>query len=233
MYISFAEADDDDADDAAYEVVMSIFTSSIADSGPNFLPGVDIEAMYDSSLGLSDLVLGFDICSKDHISIVSSLNHSSPNDLASSHPLSFEGREVDGRFDVLAATTLHRGRLCPTDYESLPPLALEPDSSSLEFLPEIDLKPLPHTLKYAYLGNNDSLPIIISSVLSFEEEERLLAVLRGHKKAIGWKVADLRGINPAFCMHRIHTLEECKPSCKMQRQLNPTMKEVVKKEIIK
>ncbi|CAN6462743.1 unnamed protein product [Victoria cruziana] len=62
---------------------------------------------------------------------------------------------------------------------------------------------------------------------------RLLTLLRGHKKAIRWKVADLRGIDLSFCMYHIHTLEECKPSREMQRRLNSTMKEVVNKEIIK
>ncbi|CAN6483979.1 unnamed protein product [Victoria cruziana] len=234
--ISFAEADDDDAGDAAHEVVMSTFASCVADPGPNFLPGADILAMYDSSLGFdsfSDLDLGNDISSHDHISIVTSFDHFSPDDLVSSHSLSFEGREADGGSDVLATTTLHRGRPHPSSIESLPPLALEPESSSLESPPIMELKPLPHTLKYAYLGSDDSLPVIISFVLSSQEENRLLAVLRGHKKAIGWKVADLRGINPAFCQYRIHTLEDSKPTREFQRRLNPTMKEVVKKEIIK
>ncbi|CAN6472570.1 unnamed protein product [Victoria cruziana] len=97
----------------------------------------------------------------------------------------------------------------------------------------LELKPLPHTLKYAYLDSNDSLPVIISSILSLEEERRLLAVLRGHKRAIGWKVSDLRGISPAFCMHQIHTLEGSKPTREFQRRLNPALKEVVKNEIIK
>ncbi|CAN6458841.1 unnamed protein product [Victoria cruziana] len=199
--ISFAEADDDDA---AHEVVMSIFRSTVADPGLDFLPGADFEAMYDSRLGFPDLDLGVDISSShNHISIVSSLDHFLPSDLVSSHPLSFEMREADGRFDVIATTTLHRGRPHPTDFESLPPLTLDPDSSSLESLPVMELKPLPHTLKYAYLGSDDSLSVIISSVLSLQEEERLLAVLRGHKRPLGG------------------------------RQLNPAMNEVVKKEIIK
>ncbi|CAN6447693.1 unnamed protein product [Victoria cruziana] len=186
--ISFAKADDDDAGDAAHEVVMSTFASCVADPGPDFLPSADILAMYDSSLGFdsfSDLDLENDISSHDHISIVTSLDHSSPDDLISSHSLSFEGREADGGSDVLATTTLHRGRPHPRSIKSLPPLALEPESSSLESPPVMELKPLPHTLKYTYLGSDDSLPVIISSVLSSQEENRLLTVLRDHKKAIG------------------------------------------------
>ncbi|CAN6462277.1 unnamed protein product [Victoria cruziana] len=234
--ISFAETDDDDAGHAAHEVSMAIFSSCITDPGSDFLPGVDISALYDSSLGFyfeSDLDLGNDDSSHDQISINSSLDHSSHSDLVSSHPLSFEEREADGGFDILATTTLYRGRPRPSYFESLPPLALEPDSSSLDSPPVMELKPLPHTLKYAYLGSDDSLPVIISFVLLFKEEKRLLAVLRGHKNTIGWKVADLRGINPALYIYRIHNLEGSKPTREFQRRLNPAMKEVVKKEIIK
>ncbi|CAN6455320.1 unnamed protein product [Victoria cruziana] len=188
--ISFAEADEDNVDEAAHEVCMAVFASNISNPGPDFLPGVDGSAkLFDSSLGFHldpDLELGFDVSSYDHDSIVTFIDHvSSPIDLASSHSLSFEEREADGRYDVLATTTLHRNRSHPIAYfESLPPIALEPDSSSLESLPVLEFKPLPHTLKYAHLGSNDSLPVIISSVLSLEEERRLLAMLRGHKRAI-------------------------------------------------
>ncbi|CAN6446852.1 unnamed protein product [Victoria cruziana] len=229
--ISFAYADADvDVDEATHEVSMAIFTCCIADPGPEYMFDDDTDsAVYSSSFR----VLYYSIDSSFD-SIDSSFDYSSDNDLVSSHPLSFEGREVDGSYIATTTNTLHRGRPRPTDlFESLLPLAMKPDSSSLESLSVIELKSLPYTLKYAYLGNDNSLPVIISSVLSSEEEKRLLAMLRGYKKAIGWKVPDLRGMDPSFCMHRIHTLEEYKNSRKIQRILNPTMKEVVKKEIIK
>ncbi|CAN6458267.1 unnamed protein product [Victoria cruziana] len=151
--ISFVEADDDDAGDVAHEVIMSTFVSCVADPGPDFFPGTDILAMYDSSsLGfdfISDLDLGSYVSSHDHISIVTSFDHFSPDDLVSFHSLSFEGREADGGYDVVATTTLHRGRLHTSSIESLPSLALEPESSSLESSPVMELKPLPHTLKCA------------------------------------------------------------------------------------
>ncbi|RDX95347.1 hypothetical protein CR513_22142, partial [Mucuna pruriens] len=40
-----------------------------------------------------------------------------------------------------------------------------------------------------------------------KQEERLLQVLRKHRKAIGWTLADLLRIHPSICMHRI-LLEE-------------------------
>ena len=61
----------------------------------------------------------------------------------------------------------------------------------------------------------------------------MLRVLRDHKAAIGWSLADLKGIRPSMCMHRILLEDSYKPSMEAQRRLNPTMKEVVKKEVLK
>jgi len=60
-----------------------------------------------------------------------------------------------------------------------------------------------------------------------------MRVLRGNKGALGWKISDLKGINPAYCMHKIHMEAEYKLVVQPQRRLNPTMKEVVKKEVLK
>ena len=60
-----------------------------------------------------------------------------------------------------------------------------------------------------------------------------MRVLREYKTAIGWTLADIRGISPTTCMHLILLAEGAKPSREAQRRLNPHMMEVVKKEIIK
>ena len=52
--------------------------------------------------------------------------------------------------------------------------------------PKLELKPLPENLKYAYLGHNETLPVIISNALTFDQEEKLVKVLRKHSKAIWW-----------------------------------------------
>uniref|UniRef100_A0A1U7VQV2 Uncharacterized protein LOC104216411 n=1 Tax=Nicotiana sylvestris TaxID=4096 RepID=A0A1U7VQV2_NICSY len=69
--------------------------------------------------------------------------------------------------------------------------------------------------------------------VSQEEEYKLIEVLRKHKRALGWTIADIKGINPAICMHRILMEENYKPIVQPQRRLNPAMQEVVKKEIVK
>ncbi|KAM1667781.1 hypothetical protein ACFX2K_047194 [Malus domestica] len=99
--------------------------------------------------------------------------------------------------------------------------------------PVLELKPLPDHLKYAFLGEAETLPIIVSSSLTALEEEKLIRVLKEHKTAIGWTLADIKGISPTTCMHRIFLEEGAKPTREAQRRLNPPMMEVVKKEIIK
>ncbi|KAL0294962.1 UNVERIFIED_CONTAM: Retrovirus-related Pol polyprotein from transposon.6 [Sesamum radiatum] len=99
--------------------------------------------------------------------------------------------------------------------------------------PTLELKELPKHLKYAFLGENDTLPVIISSKLSTLEEEKLIRVLREFREAIGWTIADIKGLSPSTCMHRILLEEGAKPSRDAQRRLNPPMMEVVKKEILK
>ncbi|XP_021717418.1 uncharacterized protein LOC110685238 [Chenopodium quinoa] len=99
--------------------------------------------------------------------------------------------------------------------------------------PEVELKPLPDHLKYAFLGENDTLPVIIASNLTPTQEQKLLQVLKEHKTALGWTVADIKGISPSMCQHRILLEEGSKPVRQVQRRLNPPMMEVVKKEVMK
>ncbi|CAN6560280.1 unnamed protein product [Malus baccata var. baccata] len=94
-------------------------------------------------------------------------------------------------------------------------------------------KPLPSHLKYIFLGENETLPAIISSSLTAQEEEKLLRVLKEFKSALGWTLADIKGISPTTCMHHIFLEEGAKPTREAQRRLNPPMMEVMKKEIIK
>ncbi|CAM8901260.1 unnamed protein product [Rhodiola kirilowii] len=93
--------------------------------------------------------------------------------------------------------------------------------------PKIELKPLPGHLKYAFLGDNDTLLVIIKSGLEAGQEQSLIKVLKQHKLAIGWTLADLRGVSPAVCMHRILLEDGAKPSREPQRGLNPIMMEIV------
>ena len=79
-------------------------------------------------------------------------------------------------------------------------------------------------MKYAYLGEESTLPVIISSSLSNMEEEKLLKILKKHKEAIGWSLADIKGIKPSMCMHKKLFEEDSKPTVDAQGRLNPSMK---------
>nr|XP_027122274.1 uncharacterized protein LOC113739242 [Coffea arabica] len=104
---------------------------------------------------------------------------------------------------------------------------------SVEQAPELELKELPTHLKYAYLGGHNTLPVIIANDLTAVQEEKLLRILREYKPAIGWTLADIKGINPSVCMHQIRLEPEAKSVTERQRKLNPAIKEVVMKEILK
>ncbi|KAJ9558521.1 hypothetical protein OSB04_013135 [Centaurea solstitialis] len=85
---------------------------------------------------------------------------------------------------------------------------------SLEVAPDLELKQLPSNLKYAFLGDSGKLPVIISSSLEADQEEKL-------------------GISPTICQHKIILEDKNFNSVEPQRRLNPVMKDVVKKEILK
>ncbi|KAM2388572.1 hypothetical protein ACFXTH_038002 [Malus domestica] len=120
-----------------------------------------------------------------------------------------------------------------SSYFISPPTFNEKTLPSVIQAPKLELKPIPEHLKYAFLGEDETLPVIISSQLSTEEGEKLIRVLKDHKTAIAWSITDIKGINPATCMHRILLEEGAKPTREAQRSLNPLMMEVVKKEVIK
>lgn len=61
----------------------------------------------------------------------------------------------------------------------------------------------------------------------------VLHELKKYRKALGYSLKDIKGISPSLCMHTIHLEDESKSSIEHQRRLNPNLKEVVKKEILK
>ncbi|XP_019234345.1 PREDICTED: uncharacterized protein LOC109214845 [Nicotiana attenuata] len=66
----------------------------------------------------------------------------------------------------------------------------------------------------------------ISVIDVVDEVEQLLNVLMEHRQAIGWTIADIRGIPAGICEHKIKLEQERKPSVEHQRRLNPSMQEV-------
>ena len=110
---------------------------------------------------------------------------------------------------------------------------VQPEEANEEEALELELKPLPEKLKYAYLGEQQTYPMVISSQLTYDQEGKLLSVLKRHKTTFGWTLKDIKDINPLICTHRIHLEENAKTTRQPQRRLNPHMKEVVKNEVLK
>ncbi|GJY03186.1 reverse transcriptase domain-containing protein [Tanacetum coccineum] len=79
--------------------------------------------------------------------------------------------------------------------------------SSIDDPLELELKDLPSHLEYAFW--------------------------RSHKRAIAWKISDIKGIDPQFCTHKILMEDDSKPAIQHQRRVNPKIHEVIKKEVIK
>ncbi|GJY93456.1 reverse transcriptase domain-containing protein [Tanacetum coccineum] len=105
--------------------------------------------------------------------------------------------------------------------------------SSIDEPPEVELKDLPPHLEYAFLEGDNKWPVIIAKVLSVKEKATLIMVLKSRKRAIAWKLSDIKGINPKFCTHKILMEEDYKPAVQHQRRVNPKIHDVIKKEVEK
>ena len=162
--------------------------------------------------------------------------------------------QIEERLDIeaLAAVIMNFDNVCIVEYESLV-AALDrgdvwlkqkkykldmknrespPTKPSIEEDPKLELKALPPHPRYELLGNGDTLPVNIASDLNEQQVESLVKVLNRFKRAIGWTIAEIIGIPPGICSHRIQFMPDHKPKYEHQRLLNPPMQEVVKKEII-
>nr|GEV44880.1 reverse transcriptase domain-containing protein [Tanacetum cinerariifolium] len=104
------------------------------------------------------------------------------------------------------------------------------DKSLVDEPLEVELKDLPPHLEYAFLECDDKLPVIIAKDLSVEEKTTLIIVLKSHKRAIAWKLSDIKGIDPEFCTHKILMEEDFEPAVV---RVNPKIHDVLKQEVIK
>nr|GEV16015.1 reverse transcriptase domain-containing protein [Tanacetum cinerariifolium] len=66
-----------------------------------------------------------------------------------------------------------------------------------------------------------------------EEKAALLMILKSHKRAIAWKIFDIKDIDPRLCTHNILMEDDFKPAFQHQRRVNSKIHEVIKKEVIK
>nr|GEU30694.1 reverse transcriptase domain-containing protein [Tanacetum cinerariifolium] len=73
------------------------------------------------------------------------------------------------------------------------------NKSSIDEPQEVELKDLPPHLEYAFLDGDDKFPVIIAKDLSVEEKTALITLLKSHKRAIAWKLSDIKGENHIHC----------------------------------
>ncbi|GJR86744.1 hypothetical protein Tco_0210755 [Tanacetum coccineum] len=105
--------------------------------------------------------------------------------------------------------------------------------STIDEPPKVKIKDLPPHLEYAFLEDNNKLPVIIAKDLSVNEKTSFIKVLMSRKRAIAWKLSDIKYINPEFCSHKILMEEDYEPAVQHQRRVNPKIHDVIKKEVEK
>nr|GEY83888.1 hypothetical protein [Tanacetum cinerariifolium] len=121
----------------------------------------------------------------------------------------------------------------PTSPKELKNCEAKSDKSSIDEPPEVELKDLPPHLEYIFLEGDDKLPVIITKYLSDEEKTALITVLKSHKRAIAWKLSDIKGINPEFCTYKFLMEDDFEPAVQHQRSVNPKIHDVIKQEVLK
>ncbi|GJS54623.1 hypothetical protein Tco_0627985 [Tanacetum coccineum] len=124
------------------------------------------------------------------------------------------------------------------DFKELPPKDELRIKTSIQDPPtDLEMKPLPKHMEYAFLEENSLLPVVISALLEQNEKERLISVLNNHKEAFTWKTSDILGISPSFCKNKINFEDDVKPGAEnvaanhLSRLEKPNLKELRKEEI--
>nr|GEW40000.1 reverse transcriptase domain-containing protein [Tanacetum cinerariifolium] len=121
----------------------------------------------------------------------------------------------------------------PTLSEEITIYEAKIDKSSIDEPPEVEPKDLPLHLEYTFLEGDNKLPVIIAKDLSDEEKTALITVLKSRKRAITWKLSNIKGINPEFCTHKILMEDDFEPAVQHQRRVNLEIHDVIKNEVLK
>nr|GEV44559.1 reverse transcriptase domain-containing protein [Tanacetum cinerariifolium] len=127
----------------------------------------------------------------------------------------------------------NQGNYLPQVQKELKICEAKTDNSSIDEPPEVELKDLHPHLEYAFLEGDDKLPVIITKDLSDEEKTALIMVLKSHKRAITWKLSDIKGINPDICTYKILMDEDFEPAVQHQRRVNLKIHDVIKNNVLK
>nr|GEW43603.1 hypothetical protein [Tanacetum cinerariifolium] len=101
----------------------------------------------------------------------------------------------------------------------------------------IDDEPISSNIDATYYDPEGDI-LILKELLNNDpehsnEKTALINVLKTQKKAIAWKLTDIKGIDPEFCSHKILLEEDYSPKVQSQRRVNPKIHDVIKKEVEK
>nr|GFA24020.1 hypothetical protein [Tanacetum cinerariifolium] len=119
-------------------------------------------------------------------------------------PIGIENCVYDSEGDILFLK-----KLLNEDPFQIPPMDLKlveesKEKSFVEEPLELELKELPSHIEYAFLEDSNKLSVIIVKNLKVDEKEALINVLKSHKRAIAWKIFDIKGIEPSPWVILIH-----------------------------
>ena len=118
--------------------------------------------------------------------------------------MNFDSDCIEEYESLVAALDRGDVRFKPKKYElDMKNRESPPAKPSIEEDRKLELKALPPHLMYKFLGNGDTLPVIIASDLNEQQVESLVKVLKRFKRAIGWTIAYIIGIPPSICSHKI------------------------------
>nr|GEY41972.1 DNA-directed DNA polymerase [Tanacetum cinerariifolium] len=113
---------------------------------------------------------------------------------------------------------------------------ISPEFDSTYYDPERDI------LILEALLNNDPEPppsnqkdyfLQFIKTSNVNEKSALINVLKSRKKAIAWKLTDIKGIDCEFYSHKILFEDDYSPKVQSQRRVNPKIHDVIKKEVEK
>nr|GFA30519.1 reverse transcriptase domain-containing protein [Tanacetum cinerariifolium] len=127
----------------------------------------------------------------------------------------------------------NQGNYLPQVRKELKICEAKTDKSLIDEPRKVELKDLPPHLEYAFLEGDDKLPVIIAKYLSVEEKTALITVLKSRKRAIAWKLFDIKGIDPEFYTSKILMEDDFEPAVQHQRRANPKIHNVIKNEVLK
>nr|GEV62635.1 reverse transcriptase domain-containing protein [Tanacetum cinerariifolium] len=99
----------------------------------------------------------------------------------------------------------YQGNYLPEVRKELKICEAHSEKSSVDEPHVAELKELPPHLEYAFLEGDDKLPVIIAKDLSVEEKTALITILKSHKRAIAWKLSDIKELEECIALADLGT----------------------------